>query len=167
MRNDVKPVIPDAAGNPTIDADANKPVAGASFDDVDASGVRRESGDSVDPAGPKRSQAPGVIASGGAVTDPSGTTGPVSRSNDRTSTTTGGLGGGQNRDLERSARQSAAPDINALPVPTGDTSISVGLLAAVLAIVMAVLGLITFLSWPSDVETPSDQTAGVPVSTVE
>ena len=56
------------------------------------------------------------------MTDPSGTTGPVSRSNDRTSTTTGKL---RDRDLERSARQGEAPDVNVYPISIGESSFSV------------------------------------------
>lgn len=160
MRNDVHPVPPDADLPHSSSGDVNKPAAGAGFDDEHASGVSRERGDSVDPAGPKPSEVAGDLGEGGAITDPSGTTGTVSRSNDRLSTTTGSLGDSpEARDLERSARQSAEPDVRALSIPTGDSSMSVPILMAVLAVVIAVLALIAFFSWPSDAQPADDSVA--------
>lgn len=153
MRNDVKPVIPPrpsrsrrptpAAGN-----------GGAAFDQEHGDSRRRERGDAVDPAGPKQSTVYGTLGTGGAVTDPSGTTGPVSRSNNRLSTTTGPL---RDRDTERSARQGEAPDVNVLNIPTGDSSFSVPVLMAVLVGLIVVIGLVLFLAWP-DPSTPDPDT---------
>ena len=174
MRNDVHLVPPDAddpktpaaGGRAAGEPDVNKPEGGEDFDQEHGSSVRREHGDSVDPAGPKPTQAVSGLGEGGAVPDPSGTTGTVSRSNDRLSTTTGKLG---DRDLERSARQGEAPDVRALSIPTGDSSMSVPIVMAVAVVVVAILGLIVFLSWPSDaavepaggdVTTPTAQSIG-------
>lgn len=158
MRNDIKPVR-----TPPLDpaADANRPAGEADFDREHSSGARRERGDSVDPAGPKRSQVFGALGSGGAVTDPSGTTGPVSRSNDRQSTTTGKL---RDRDLERSARQGEAPDINVLPISTADSSMSVPVIMAILAIGVAVLALVLLLAWPSNDDADGGAPADEPLS---
>ena len=150
MRNDVKPVIPPpATPGPSR--------GGAAFDAERNPSVRRERGDAVDPAGPKPSSVPGVGGTGGAVTDPSGTTGPVSRSNDRLSTTTGKLHG--DHDLERSARQGEAADINALAINTGDSSMSLVVLMALLACVFAILGVIVYLNWPDATENQRDPNA--------
>ena len=176
MRNDVKPVTP-AARRRRPDSGASgesgaiplrKPAGGDAdyspsgrggegFDREGGSRVRRERGDATDPAGPKRSAVAGAMGTGGAVTDPSGTTGPTSRSNDRLSTTTGKLRGGD-RDLERSARMGEAPDVNVLNIPTGDSSLSVPVLMAVLAGVIGLLGLIAFLAWPSSTPETNDGT---------
>ena len=170
MRNDVKPVIrnpdndpPVGGAHPATPAPGTPPRSGggggggggADFDREGGSGVRRERGDRVDPAGPKRSQVYGALGDGGAVTDPSGTTGPTSRSNDRASTTTGKL---RDRDLERSARQGEAPDIRVLPISTGDSSLSVPVIMAVFALLIAVLAVVVFLSWPTTVDTNADGT---------
>ncbi len=157
MRNDVKPVIPNrhSAGQPRGPDDAGAtpgPPAGADFDREHGSGPSRERGDSVDPAGPKRRSVYGSMGTGGAVTDLSGTTGPVSRSNDRTSTTTGRL---RDRDMERSARQGEAPDISALDIATGTRTLSVPLLMAGLALLMALLFAIAWFSLPDD-SSPTD-----------
>ncbi len=131
MRNDVKPVIPPQ--RPRAESVDTYEVAegDAAFDDENASGVRRERGDATDPAGPKRSAMVG--GAGTAVTDNSGTTADVSRSNDRLSTTTGKL---RDRDMERSARMSAMPDTDVLPTAREATSLWVPALAAVLLIVL-------------------------------
>ena len=175
-RNSIKPVIPPRRRGDAKPASSGKaiPLAddakrprgrsdyspsgreGEGFDAERGSSVRRERGDSVDPAGPKRSTVMGTLGTGGAVTDPSGTTGPTSRSNDRLSTTTGKL---RDRDLERSARMGEAPDINVLNIPTGDSSFSVPVLMAVLAGVIGVLGLIAYLSWPT---SPADRDDATP-----
>ena len=153
MRNDIKPAVPPRETSHAGDAQpphddpratAGSP-SGADYDREHGSDIRRERGDAADPAGPKPSQVYGALGSGGAVTDPSGTTGPVSRSGDRMSTTTGHLG---DRDLERSARQGEAPDVNVYPISTGDSSFSVPTLMVALVILMAIIGAILFLSWP-------------------
>ncbi len=141
MRNDVKPVIPPT----TTPKPARGGRAGAAYDAERNPSVRRERGDTTDPAGPKPSTVPGTLGTGGAVTDASGTTGPVSRSNDRQSTTTGSLG---DRDMERSARMGEAPDIDVLNIPTGDSSLSVPVIMALLAAVIAILALVVVFSWP-------------------
>lgn len=152
MRNDIKPVIPARHDVPPNDAGATPgPPAGADYDRAHGSSIRRERGDSVDPAGPKPRSVYGSMGTGGAVTDPSGTTGPVSRSSDRMSTTTGRL---RDRDLERSARQGEAPDITALDIATGTRSVSVPLLMSALAILVAILFLIVYFSLPGE---PSEQ----------
>ncbi len=89
------------------------------------------------------------MGTGGAVADASGTTGPVSRSSDRGSTTTGKL---RDRDLERSARQGEAPDIDALDITAGTRTLSVPILMSALAAGMALLLLVAWLSWPDRVE---------------
>lgn len=144
MRNDVKPVRTRRDTDPADDV--NRPAGEGDFDREHGSGVRRERGDSVDPAGPKRSQVFGALGSGGAVTDPSGTTGTVSRSSGRGSTTTGKLG---DRELERSARQGEAPDVDVLPISTADSSMSVPVIMAVFAVGILLLALILILAWPS------------------
>lgn len=162
MRNDVKPV---RTSRQTADDDVNRPAEGADFDRARGSGARRERGDTVDPAGPKRSQVFGALGSGGAVTDPSGTTGPVSRSNDRESTTTGKL---RDRDLERSARQGEAPDVNVLPISTADSSLSVPVIMAVLAVGVVILALALILAWPSDrAQEPDAATEPLPGAVAE
>lgn len=145
MRNDIKPVIPARHDIP--------PEAGADFDRAGGSSIRRERGDSVDPAGPKRSSVYGSAGTGGAVTDPSGTTGPVSRSSDRLGATSGRL---RDRDLERSARQGEAPDISVLDIATGTRSLSVPILMSALAALVAILLLIMYLSWPNEPLLPGD-----------
>jgi hypothetical protein len=142
MRNDFKPVIPNRQ---TGASDAG--AAGADFDRAGGSSVRRERGDTVDPAGPKRRSVYGSMGTGGAVTDPSGTTGPVSRSGDRSSTTTGRL---RDRDLERSARQGEAPDIEALDIATGTRTLSVPILMSAMAIGIFLLLVIAWWSWPRE-----------------
>lgn len=149
MRNQIKPVPDDPAPREGREGAAfppNPPADEADFDRREGSSVQRERGDSVDPAGPKRSTVAGTLHQGGAVTDPSGTTGPVSRSSDRMSTTTGKLGG--DRDMERSARQGEAPDVAALNIPTGDSSFSVPVLMAIFAIGLALLLVILWFAWP-------------------
>jgi hypothetical protein len=144
MRNDVKPVIPSRQRDPS---------GGSDFDDARNPSHRRERGNDTDPAGPKRSTTYGSQTRDGAVTDASGTTGPVSHSNDRQSTTTGKL---RNPDLERSARMGAAPDVSVYDIPTGDRPAAMPWLLAALVVVVGVLGLITYLSWP-DRETDRDE----------
>ena len=152
MRNDVKPVIPQKR-DPKSGAGGSlplKPAArrgrGAAFDDEHADSRRRERGDSTDPVGPKPSRVAGTLGMGGAVTDPSGVTGPTSRQNDRLSTTTGKL---RDRDLERSARMSEMADVTALPmVTTGTNGVSVPLLMALLAGAFALLAFVAWLAWP-------------------
>ena len=176
MRNDVKPVTHDpyalkpgdapAAKRPTggapgmphkpkadTDGDTPGPRGEAGYDREHGSSVRRERGDRVDPAGPKRSAVAGSLGTGGAVTDASGTTGTVSRSSDRMSRTTGKL---RDRDLERSARMGAAPDVNVLDIPTGDSSFSVPVVMACFAALFAVLALVAFFSWPTKKVTNPD-----------
>jgi hypothetical protein len=139
MRNTVKPVPPPGGFDDGNDIPLKKD--GAAFDDEDASGVRRERGDAVDPAGPKRVTAAGLGVAKAVVDDPSGTTGTVSRSNDRLSTTTGKLG---DRDLERSSRMSAEPDVDALPTVRDASGYSAPLLMATLAGLLAVMSLLWF-----------------------
>ena len=165
MRNDVKPVTHDPYALKPGDAPAKRPAARpkgdrrvdtdgdtpgpreqADYDAEHGSSVRRERGDRVDPAGPKRSAVAGTLGTGGAVTDASGTTGTVSRSSDRQTRTTGKL---RDRDLERSARMGAAPDINVLNIPTGDSSFSVPVLMAAFVALFAVLAVVAFFSWPA------------------
>jgi hypothetical protein len=148
MRNDIKPVIPSRQSETPADA-------GSDFDRSAGSSVRRERGDSVDPAGPKRRSVYGSMGTGGAVTDPSGTTGPVSRSSDRGSTTTGKL---RDRDLERSARQGEAPDIAALDIATGTRTLSVPILMSALAIGLFLLFVIAWWSWPREPVARDDAT---------
>ena len=170
MRNDVKPVIPgmnketapepqetrEPEPRPDHAGDVPGPAGEGDFDREHGSSVHRERGDSVDPAGPKQSSVPGSLGTGGAVTDPSGTTGTVSRSNDRMSTTTGRL---HDPDLERSARQGEAPDVNVLDISTADSSFSVPVLMAALAGLIAILGLVLFLTWSSEPVEPVDEAA--------
>ena len=142
MRNDVKPVTPMPSHKPPAH-DTGYGVAGDDgFDDDASPGVVRERGDPVDPAGPKRSTTTDASSPEVVVDDPSGTLGTVTRSNRRTSTTTGSLG---DRDLERSARQSAEPDVRALDIPLGDSSEAVPMLMAAFATLIGVLGLIALL----------------------
>jgi hypothetical protein len=134
MRNDVKPVTPKKsrpAGGGSLELKED-----SAFDAERNSGRRRERGDDTDPVGPKPSAS---IHTGTTVTvtDPSGTTGPVSRSNSRTSTTTGKL---RDRDLERSARTSSAPDI-ALATPRDTLSNALPWTIGLLAILIALLSL--------------------------
>ena len=160
MRNDVKPVIPQKRDpkNRGRDALPLKPSStrgrGSAFDDEHADPRRRERGDSTDPVGPKPSRVAGTLGMGGAVTDPSGVTGPVSRQNDRLSTTTGSL---PNRDLERSARMSEMADVTALPmVTTGTNGLSVPILMALLAGAFALLAFVAWLAWPEPKAYDSD-----------
>ena len=168
MRNDVKPVIPprDDAGraggdyplaaephHPRSDPSGgvgfppNPPAGEADFDREHGSSVRRERGDRTDPAGPKRSAEYGAMGLGGAVTDPAGTTGPTSRSNDRQSRTTGKL---RDRDMERSARMGEAPDVNAYNIPIGTRSLSVPVLMSAMAVMIALVLLVAWWSWPRE-----------------
>ena len=167
MRNDVKPVRHDpydlkdappaakpAGGMPAkptgrpvdTDGDTPGPREEADYDAERKSGVRHERGDRVDPAGPKRSARAGNYGTGGAVTDASGTTGTVSRSSDRENRTTGKL---RDRDLERSARMGAAPDVDVYSIPTGDSSFGVPVVMAALVALFALLAVIVFFSWPT------------------
>lgn len=154
MRNDIKPVIPNRqpeSSNPPGAA----PASGADYDRSGGSSVRRERGDTVDPAGPKRRSVVGSMGTGGAVTDPSGTTGPVSRSSGRGSTTTGKL---RDRDLERSARQGEAPDIDVLDIATGTRTLSVPILMSAMAVGIFLLLLIAWWSWPREPVVREDGT---------
>ena len=181
MRNDVKPVIPSrrpkadapvgaGAGPGTAKRGDNQgtyDVAGDSaYDDERKPGTRHERGDARDPAGPKPSTLRGgMAATGGAVTDPSGTTGPVSRSSDRLNRTTGKLRAG--RDAERSARTAAVGDVNAFAIPTGDSSIGVPILMALLAATIGLLGLIAYWSWPTTSSAPAEDDGQIRVNDVD
>ena len=168
MRNDVKPVThdpyavdpapakppaqarPQVKGRVDTDGDTPGPRGEADYDREGGSSVRRERGDRIDPAGPKQTARLGNYGTGGAVAGTSGTTAPVSRSNDRESTTTGKL---RDRDLERSARHGDGADIDAYSIPTGDSSFGVPVLMAVMAIVVALLLIVLYFSWPTNVKT--------------
>ena len=179
MRNDVKPVThdpydlkdapaakrptggaPDMPKRPKVDTDGDTPGPReeADYDAEHGSSVRHERGDGVDPAGPKRSQVAGSYGTGGAVTDASGTTGTVSRSSDRENRTTGKL---RDRDLERSARMGAEPDVDVYNIPTGDSSFGVPVLMAVFAVIVALILVIAFFSWPTKKAKPAN---GVPTA---
>ena len=180
MRNDIKPVIPprrsgDAPPPPARggggtakrgDNQGTYDVAGDSaYDDERKPSTRHERGDARDPAGPKPSARYGNAGTGGAVTDPSGTTGPVSRSSDRLNRTTGKLRAG--RDAERSARTAAVGDVNTYAIPTGDSSIGVPILMAVLAATIGLLGLIAYWSWPTTSSAPAEDDGQIRVNDVD
>ncbi len=153
MRNDIKPIIPrrrkgsaigGAYGLKESPEGRGVPGNGSGFDAERGSSVRRERGDATDPAGPKRSTTTSASGAQVVVTDASGTNATVSRSNDRTSTTTGKL---RDRDLERSARMSAEPDVRALDIPLGDSSEAVPIIMAVGVGVVALLGFLLVMSF--------------------
>lgn len=150
MRNDVKPVRPDR--DPDKPA---KPGYEVAHDAPGTPGRIRERGDATDPAGPKPSSRIGSNTLAGAVTDRSGTTGPVSRSSARTTTTTGKL---RDPELERSAREGEAPDVQVLDQP-GYTANLPLFVASILAVIL-IVGLIVWLSWPA--AAPADDAAHPP-----